>query len=84
MIYMYLECINVAKSVLHMTVHNQLSKPQNLPAQMESITESTLLSLLGGESFDRLQVEVVVEMKIIEVLTMDEKVQHVVTLTTYL
>ena len=68
----YLECVDVAKPVLHMAVNDQLRQPQNLPAQMERITKATLLSFLGGERFDRLQVEVVVEMQVVEVLAMDE------------
>ena len=55
-----------------MAVNDQLRQPQNLPAQMERITKATLLSFLGGERFDRLQVEVVVEMQVVEVLAMDE------------
>ena len=43
-----------------------------------------LLSLLGGECLDRLQVEVVVQMKIVQILAVNEKVQHVVALTTHL
>ena len=49
---------------------------------MEGISESTLLSLFGGEGFDGLQVEVVVQMEVVEVLSVDEQVEHVVTLTT--
>lgn len=37
-------------------------------------------SYLGGESLDRLQVEVVVQVEIVEVLAVDQQVQHVVTL----
>lgn len=51
---------------------------------MEGITKARLLSLLGGESLDRLQVEVVIQVQIVEVLAVDEEVQHVVTLTTHL
>ena len=49
---------------------------------MEGIAKARLLSLFGGERFDWLQVEVVVKMKIIEVLSVDEQIEHVVTLTT--
>ena len=80
----YLECVDIAKPVLYMTVYNQLCESQNLSTQMEGISEPTLLSLLGGESLDGLQVEVVVKMEIIKVLTVDEQVQHVITLSTHL
>lgn len=68
----YLEGIHIAKSVLNMTVNYKFGEPENLPAEMEGITEPTFLSLLCRESFYRFQVEVVVKMKIIEVLTVNE------------
>ena len=37
---------------------------------------------LGGECLYWFQVEVVVEVEVVEVLAMDEEVEHVVTLTT--
>ena len=37
---------------------------------------------LCGQCLDRLQVEVVVQMQVVEVLTMDKQIEHVVTLTT--
>lgn len=42
------------------------------------------VTYLGGESFDWLQVEIVVEMEIIKVLSVYEEVQHVVSLSTNL
>ena len=49
---------------------------------MEGVTESALLSLLGRECLDRLQVEVVVKMEVVQVLSVDDEVQHVVALAT--
>ena len=51
---------------------------------MEGIAEPGFLPLLGGECLDWLQVEVVVEMEVVEVLAVDEEVEHVVALTTHL
>ena len=51
---------------------------------MECITKSTLLSLLGGECFGRLEIEVVIKMQVVELLTVDEQIEHVVPLTTNL
>ena len=51
---------------------------------MEGITESALLSFFGSQRLHRLQVEVVVKMQIVEVLTVNKKVEHVVALPTYL
>ena len=48
---------------------------------MAGISKSRLLSLFGGKGLDGLQVEVVVEMEIVEVLPVDEEVQHVVALS---
>lgn len=51
---------------------------------MEGIAETRLLALLGRQSLDWLQVEVVVQMQVIQVLAMDEQIQHVVPLSTNL
>ena len=51
---------------------------------MESVTESGLLSLLCCQRFHWFQVEIVVEMEVVQVLTMDQEVQHVVSLPAYL
>jgi hypothetical protein len=47
---------------------------------MEGITETRFLSLLCGQSFDWLQVEVIVKMQIVKILSMDQQIQHVVAL----
>ena len=67
-----------------MAVHNQLGQTQNLPTQVERVTKPTLLTLLRGQGLDRLQVEVVVQVEIVEVLAVDQQVQHVVALSAHL
>ena len=47
---------------------------------MEGGTEARLLALLGGERLDGLEVEVVVEVQVVDVLAVDEQVEHVVAL----
>ncbi len=64
-----------------MRVNDKLGKSQDLPAEMEGISESGLLSLLGGQGLDWLQIEVVVQMKVIQVLSVNQQVQHVIALT---
>lgn len=76
-----LEGINIAQPELDIGIHHQLGQPQNFSAQMESIAKAGLLALLGGQRLDGLQVEVVVQMQVVEVLAMDEQVQHVVALS---
>ena len=76
-----LEGINIAQPELHIGIHHQLGQPQNLSAQMEGIAKAGLLALLGGQRLDRLQVEVVVQMQVVEVLAVDEQIQHVVALS---
>ncbi len=49
---------------------------------MESIAKSRLFPLLGGQRLHRLQVEVVVQVEIVQILAMDQQIQHVVPLTT--
>lgn len=69
---------------LDIGVHNQLGETQYLTAQVESIAEARLLALLGGERLDRLQVKVVVQMEVVQVLAMDQQIQHVVALPAHL
>ncbi len=76
--------IHIAQPVLDMRVHHQLGESQNLTTQVKGIAKSTFLPFLGGECLDRLEVEVVVQVKVVEILAMDEQVEHVVTLTTHL
>ena len=47
-----------------MSVDDQFGETKNLSAQVEGVTETTLLTLLGRESLDRLQVHVVIEMEL--------------------
>lgn len=52
--------------------------------QQLTISKTRLLPLLGGKGLYGLEIEVVVKMQVVEVLTMDEQVEHVVTLSTHL
>ncbi len=78
----HLVAVDIAKAVLDVGVHDQLGESKDLPAEMKGVAKPGLLPLLGGEGFHWLQVEVVVQMEVVEVLTMDEKVEHVVALST--
>lgn len=51
---------------------------------MESIPKTRLLSLFGGERLDGFQVEVVVKMEVVQVLAVDEEIEHVVALSAHL
>jgi hypothetical protein len=75
-----LEGVDVSKSVLNLGINNKLCQSQDFSHQMESVSETGLLSLLGSKSLDRLQIKVVIQVKICQVLAMDEKVEHVETL----
>ena len=79
-----LEGVHVVESVLHVGVHQQLRQPQDLTTQVERVTESGFLSFLGGQSFDWLQVEIVVQMQVVQILPVDEEVEHVVPLPAHL
>jgi hypothetical protein len=61
-------------------VHYELSQPENLTTKVESITKAGLFSFLGGKRLYWLKIEIVIEMQIVEVLSMNEKVEHVVAL----
>lgn len=47
---------------------------------MKCISKSRLLPLLSGQGFHRLQLEVIVQMEIVEILPVDQQIQHVVAL----
>lgn len=51
---------------------------------MESISKTRFLSFLGGKCLDRLEVEVIIQVQIVEVFTVNEKVKHVVALAANL
>ena len=51
---------------------------------MEGVAKPRLLPLLGGEGLHWFEVEVVVQVEVVQVLAVDQQVQHVVTLTTHL
>jgi hypothetical protein len=75
-----LEGIDVAQSELDVGIDNELGEAEDLATQMEGVTETRLLALLGGESLDGFEVEVVIEVQIVEILAVDEKIEHVVAL----
>jgi hypothetical protein len=51
---------------------------------MEGISEARLLSFLCGQGLNRLQIEVIVEMQIVQILSVNQEVQHVVPLADHL
>jgi hypothetical protein len=76
-----LERIDIAQSVLNVRVDDKLCETQDFSDQMESVSESRLLSLFGCECLDRLQVHVVIQMQVVQILAMDEQVEHVEALS---
>ena len=47
---------------------------------MESVSKARLLSFFGSESFYGFEIEVVVEVKIVEIFLVDHEIKHVITL----
>jgi hypothetical protein len=43
-----LEGVNIAETVLHLSIDNQLREAENFSHKVESISETRLLSLFGG------------------------------------
>ena len=52
---------------LDVGVDNQLHQPQNLPSEVEGVSESAFLPLFGRQRFGGLEVEVVVQMEVCRV-----------------
>ena len=68
----YLEAVNIPQSILYMGIDHQLCQPENLPTQMKCIPKPRFLSLLGCQGLDRFQVEVVVQMEVVQVLSVNQ------------
>ena len=79
-----LKCVNIAKTILHLCIDYQLGEFKNLAHEMECISKARLLALLGGQSLDWFQIEVVVQVKIVEIFATNQQIQHVVSLTCHL
>jgi hypothetical protein len=62
-----LESVHIVEPVLDVAVHQELGHPQDLATQVERVSESALLTLLGCEGFHRLQIEIVVQMQIVQI-----------------
>jgi len=77
-----LESVDVTKSELDVGVDNELGQSQDLSTQVEGVSESRSLSLLGRKSLDGFQVHVVIQMKVVQVLSVNKEIEHVVTLST--
>lgn len=54
-----------------MRVYNEFRQPQDFSAKMKCIAKPGFFTLLCGKGFDRLQIEVVIQMKVIQILTMN-------------
>ena len=67
-----LEGVHVVEPVLDVAVHNQLGHAEDLTTQVERVAEPALLTLLGGQGLDRLQVEVVVQMQVVQIFPSKE------------
>ncbi len=67
------EARGATSPVLHVRVDDEFGEAQDLPAQVEGVPEARLLALLGRERLDRLQVEVVVQVKVVQVLCARER-----------
>ena len=67
-----------------MRIDDKFGQPENFSAEMESISETRFLTFFCGQGLDRFQVEVVVEMQVVQILAVDQQVEHVIALTTNL
>ena len=67
-----------------MSVDDQFGESENLPAEMEGVAESRLLSLFRRQRLHRLQIEVVVQMQVVQILSVNQQIQHVVALSQHL
>jgi hypothetical protein len=66
-----LESIDITESILYVQIDDELRQSQNLTNEMERISETRLLSLFCSECLDWLQIHVVIEMKVIQILSVN-------------
>lgn len=76
-----LESVDVSESVLNVRVDDELRETEDLATQVERVSESRLLSFLRRERLHGLQIHVVIEVEVVQVLAVNEEVEHVVTLS---
>jgi len=76
-----LESVDVSESILNVRVDDEFRESKDFSTQVESVSESRLLSFFRRESLDGFQVHVVIEMEVVQVLSVNEEVEHVVTLS---
>lgn len=51
---------------------------------MKSVAKAGFFALFGCQSLHRLQIEVVIQVQIVQVLTVDQEVEHIIALAAYL
>ena len=64
--------IHIPKPVLDMRVNNDFRKPENLSKEMERISKAGLFTLFCRQCFDGFKVEIVVQVEVVQVLSMNE------------
>ena len=79
-----LESVDVVQSILYVRVDDEFRQTQDLTAQMERVTETRLFTLLGRQRPHRFQVKIVVQMEVVDILAVNQQVQHVPSLPTNL
>jgi hypothetical protein len=80
----HLVAVDISQAILYVRVDHQLCQSQDLTTQVKRVPEARFLSLFCSQSLDRLQVEIVIQMQVVQILTMDQQIQHVITLATNL
>lgn len=66
-----LECIDVTQAVLHVAVDDELDNTEDFTAEVEGITETGFLALFGSQCLDWFKIEVVIQVQVVEVLSMN-------------
>jgi hypothetical protein len=66
-----LERFNISQPVLDMRVNDQFNHSQDFSAQMERVTESTLLAFLCRQGLNWLQIEVVIQVQVVQVFAVN-------------
>ena len=73
-----------SQPILDVRINDKLGQPQYLAHQVESITKARAFPFLRCQGFDRLQVEIEIQMQVSDILAMNQQVEHIVSLATNL
>jgi hypothetical protein len=79
-----LEGIDITETELDVCVNDEFGEAKDFAAEVKGVSESRFLSLFSGQSLDGFQIHIVIQVQVVKILAVNQKIQHVVALPTNL